>query len=289
MSLDPVFRFRRFARAVTVEVGALDASFLGRGRPLGAARVLNTIGNGGGEVAEVRDALKLNSGLMSRLLRALEDEGLIETAPAADDARRRVARLTAAGDAEFSAYEALSDARAEAALARAPDAERLLAAMDLIVAALGAASIAEIDPRAPAAHHALAQYYAELAQRFPGGFEVSRSRDPDAAEMIAPRGAFLVADVDGLPLGCVGLKGSGGEVGEIKRLWVSPLSRGQGLARRLLAAAEARARALGIAVLRLDTNRALPEAAALYRRDGWTEIERFTNDPYAQVFFEKRL
>jgi len=289
MPLNPVSRFRRFARAVTVEVGALDASFLGRGRPLGAARVLNAIGSGRGEVGEVRDAFKLDSGQMSRLLRALEDEGLIETAPDTDDARRRVARLTAAGAAEFAAYEALSDARAEAALARAPDAERLLAAMDLIVAALGAASIAEIDPRAPAAHHALAQYYAELAQRFPGGFEVSRSRDPDAADMIAPRGAFLVADVDGLPLGCVGLKGNGGEVGEIKRLWVSPLARGQGLARRLMAAAEARARALGIAVLRLDTNRALPEAAALYRRGGWVEIERFNDDPYAQVFFEKRL
>ena len=150
------------------------------------------------------------------------------------------------------------------------------------------ARIEATDPRSPKARHCLEQYYAELAQRFPGGFEVSRSRDPDAADMIAPRGAFLVASVDGQPLGCVGLKG-GGEIAEIKRLWVSPMARGQGLARRLMAAAEARARALGIALLRLDTNRALPEAAALYRRDGWTEIERFNDDPYAEVFFEKRL
>ena len=150
------------------------------------------------------------------------------------------------------------------------------------------AEIVEIDPRAPEARQCLAQYYAELAQRLPGGFEVSRSRDPDAAAMIAPRGAFLLARAEGRSLGCVGLKG-GGEIAEIKRLWVSPQARGQGLARRLMAAAEARARALGIAVLRLDTNRALPEAAALYRRDGWSEIERFNDDPYAEVFFEKRL
>ena len=290
MSLDPVARFRRFARAVTVEVGALDASFLGRGRPLGAARVLNAIGRGRGEVAEIRDELKLDSGLMSRLLRGLEDEGLVETAPAPDDARRRLARLTVAGQAEFTAYEALSDARAEAALARAPDPERLLAAMDLIVATLGAdrVRIEEIDPRSPAARQCLEQYYAELGRRFPGGFEVKRSRDPDAADMIAPRGAFLVASADGSPLGCVGLKG-GTEVAEIKRLWVSPMARGQGVARRLMAAAEARARELGISLLRLDTNRALPEAAALYRRDGWTEIARFNDDPYAEVFFEKRV
>ena len=135
---------------------------------------------------------------------------------------------------------------------------------------MSGATLAEIDPRAPMALQALAQYYAELASRFPSGFEVSRSRDPDAADMIAPRGAFLIASADDLPLGCVGL------------------ARGQGLARRLMAAAEARARELGVSVLRLDTNRALPEAAALYRRLGWTEIERFNDDPYAPVFFEKR-
>lgn len=289
MTFDPASRFRRFARAVTVEVGALEASFLGRGRPLGAARVLNAIGRGGGEVAEIREELKLDSGLMSRLLRGLEDEGLVETAPADDDARRRVARLTEAGRAEFAAYETLSDARAEAALAGASEPERLLAAMDLIVATLGAdrAQIEEVDPRGPEARHCLEQYYAELSRRFPGGFEVGRSRDPDAADMIAPRGAFLVALADGLPLGCVGLKG--GEFAEIKRLWVSPMARGRGLSRRLMAAAEGRARALGIAHLRLDTNRALPEAAALYQRDGWSEIARFNDDPYAEVFFEKRL
>ena len=56
--LDPVSRIRRFNRAVTAEVGALDSSFLGRGRPLGAARVLNAIGQGRGDVAELRDYLE---------------------------------------------------------------------------------------------------------------------------------------------------------------------------------------------------------------------------------------
>jgi ribosomal protein S18 acetylase RimI-like enzyme len=85
------------------------------------------------------------------------------------------------------------------------------------------------------------------------------------------------------------LKGQGGVEGEIKRLWVAPAARGLGLARRLMEAAEQAARELGIAVLRLDTNSALPEAAALYRRTGWREIERFNDDPYPDLFFEKRL
>src|SRR6185369_15248700 len=126
--LDAISRVRRFNRAVTSAVGALDTSFLGRGRPLGAARVLNAIGHGRSDVGDVRDYLGLDSGLMSRLLRSLEDEGLIETTAHGDDARRRVAKLTRAGKREFSAYEALSNQQAEDFLARNTQREALLAA-----------------------------------------------------------------------------------------------------------------------------------------------------------------
>src|SRR3954452_23519076 len=127
--LEPVSRVRRFNRAVTSAVGALDTSFLGRGRPLGAARVLNAIGHGRTDVAEIRDYLALDSGLMSRLLRSLEDEGVIETYAHEDDARRRVAKLTRTGRREFASYEALSNAQAEGLLAQHFQREALLAAM----------------------------------------------------------------------------------------------------------------------------------------------------------------
>ena len=107
--------------------------------------------------------------------------------------------------------------------------------------------------------------------------------------MIGPRGAFLVAMSDGLPIGCVGLKGTGSEIAEIKRLWVAPAARGLGLGRSLMDAAENAARRLCIRVLRLDTNSALPEALGLYRSTGWREIDRFNDDPYPDVFFEKHL
>ncbi|WP_145145419.1 bifunctional helix-turn-helix transcriptional regulator/GNAT family N-acetyltransferase [Roseomonas gilardii] len=291
MTPDPISRFRRFSRAVTREVGALDTSFLGRGRPLGAARVLNAIGHGRTDVAAIRDYLGLDSGLMSRLLRSLEEEGLVATEAHPADARRRVARLTEAGEEEFAAYEEISNARAAALLASAPRAEALLQAMDIVALALGRDHLAieEADPRGEAARHCLGEYYAELGRRFEKGFDVSLSRDPEAGDMMRPRGSFLLALSDGLPLGCVGLKGTGKEWAEIKRLWVSPAARGLGVARRLMEAAEAAARELSIAVLRLDTNRALPEAMQLYRSTGWTEIPRFNDDPYPDTFFEKRL
>jgi hypothetical protein len=54
-------------------------------------------------------------------------------------------------------------------------------------------------------------------------------------------------------------------------------------------AVEGAARELSIKVVRLDTNSALPEARQLYRNSGWTEIARFNDDPYPDLFFEKQL
>ena len=279
--LDAVSRVRRFNRAVTSAVGALDSSFLGRGRPLGAVRVLNAIGHGRSDVAEIRDYLGLDSGLMSRLLRSLEEEGLVETAAHEDDARRRVAKLTRTGRREFAAYEALSNAQAEGLLAQHSQRDALLAAMDLIASALTRERVAlnEIDPQSDEARYCLGEYYAELGRRFRQGFDVSLSRDPDAKDMRRPRGTFIVAMSDTLPIGCVGLKGTDHGYAEVKRLWVAPAARGLRLGRRLMDATEDAARGLGITLLRLDTNSALPEAGQLYRSTGWREIPRFHADP----------
>jgi len=150
-------------------------------------------------------------------------------------------------------------------------------------------TIQKIAPTDPQAISCLEHYYAELEARFERGFDVSLSRDPEAVNMLPPLGAFFVAFAKGDPLGCCGLKGVGTEVAEIKRLWVSPSARGMGLAQRLLIACEDAARELGITVLRLDSNSALPEAERLYRKTGWTPIARFNDDPYPDLFFEKAV
>ena len=154
---------------------------------------------------------------------------------------------------------------------------------------MSAIDLIECDPGDPAAIFCLERYYAELAAQFAHGFDVSRSSDPAAAQMVRPLGAFVVAFCDVLPVGCIALKGSGGTAAEIKRMWIDPAQRGIGLARRLMTQAEEIARELGIQTLRLDTNRALIKAIATYRHWGWQEIPRFNNDPYAELFFEKAL
>lgn len=288
---DAIQRVRRFHRAVTTESGVLDHSFLGRGRPLGPARVLNAIGRGVGDIRELRAYLGLDSGLMSRLLRGLEAEGLVETVAGEDDSRRRVARLTPAGQREFQAYETLSDAQAQYILAGHPRPQELLAAMDLVASTLGRERItlAQVPVADPRAQECLRAYYRELGQRLDQGFDPDLSCDPEARDMEPPRGSFVLALSDGMALGCVGLKGTDQGYGEIKRLWIAPSARGLGVARRLMTKAEEVARVLGMQLLRLDTNHRLSEAVALYRKTGWSEIPRFNADPYPDLFFEKRV
>ena len=117
--LDAIARLRRFNRVVTREIGVLDASYLGRGRPLGVARVLHLIQPGGTEVPEIRNRLGLDTALLSRTLRGLETEGLITLATDPADRRRRIVHLTPAGQTEWQVYDTLGHAKAQAVLDRA--------------------------------------------------------------------------------------------------------------------------------------------------------------------------
>ena len=72
-------------------------------------------------------------------------------------------------------------------------------------------------------------------------------------------------------------------------MWVSESVRGLGIGRRLLSELESRAAAHGSRVLRLETNKALTEAIALYRSAGYREIDAFNDLPYADHWFEKQL
>jgi ribosomal protein S18 acetylase RimI-like enzyme len=72
-------------------------------------------------------------------------------------------------------------------------------------------------------------------------------------------------------------------------MWVDPLTRGLGLGRRLLHELERHAREAGVGVVRLETNRALTEAIALYRRSGYHEVAAFNDEPFAHHWFEKHL
>src|SRR4029078_9095954 len=116
MDVDTVACVRRFNRTVTERVGALDESYLGRGRALGETRLLWEIGTDGVDVRDLRRRLGLDAGYASRLLRSLESERLGVVEAGSPDRRVRRARLTAKGRAERAELDRLSDGLAASML-----------------------------------------------------------------------------------------------------------------------------------------------------------------------------
>jgi DNA-binding MarR family transcriptional regulator/RimJ/RimL family protein N-acetyltransferase len=284
---------RRFNRLVTQRVGALEVDYLRRGRPLAEARLLFEIGADGADVRAIRSKLGLNSGYLSRLLQSLSAQELIAIAKGREDGRRRRVSLTRKGSAERVAYDRLSDNLAASMLDPLDGSQqtRLLGAMGEVERLVRAASVkvAAEAPDTADARLCLGTYFRELAARFETGFDAGADESARVEDMAPPSGLFVIARLDGDAVGCGGFKRVDKATGEIKRVWTAPSARGMGVARRVVRALEGAAREAGMKTLRLDTNRALTEAHALYRSEGYREIARFNDNSYAHHWFEKRL
>jgi DNA-binding MarR family transcriptional regulator len=290
--MDAIAQVRRFNRTVTQQIGALADQFLGRDRTLGASRLLFEIGRDGIEVRQLRARLSLDSGYTSRLLRELEAGGLVRTVESSPDARVRVVKLTKAGRRELAVLNRLSDKTAASLLGRLTEGQRasLITAMQAVERLLVASAVQlrVEDPGSRAARYCIGCYFQELAERFEGGFDPARSMPAAAQDLTPPHGFLILATLNGEPVGCGALKCQAG-YGEIKRMWVAPSSRGLGIAKRILLRLEDLARQRRLRLLRLETNKTLTEAQALYRSSGYREVSPFNDEPYAHHWFAKAL
>ncbi|MGC2208355.1 MAG: helix-turn-helix domain-containing GNAT family N-acetyltransferase [Candidatus Dormiibacterota bacterium] len=291
-----VAQVRRFNRTVTQRVGALNDRYLARDRSLGESRVLWEIGAGGTDGRDVRflrTQLELDSGYLSRLLRSLEAVGLIMVGPKDTDKRVRIARLTTQGSAELAVVDELSDEVAASMLAplAARQRTRLIAAMAEVerLLALATVKITPTDPADPLAQHCLRAYFSELERRFDGGFDPGLSLPVSIEDMRPPAGLFLLAQRGTEPIGCGALKFYAREPAYIKRMWIADSARGLGIGRRLLSELKSQAAQRGASAVRLETNRSLTEAIALYRSAGYREVPAFNDEPYAHHWFVKQL
>jgi DNA-binding MarR family transcriptional regulator/predicted GNAT family N-acyltransferase len=293
MGIAHIQSIRAFNRTVAQRLGVLNEKYLGRDRPYVESRLLFEIGLGGATVRDLRARLGVDSGFLSRLLRTLERKGLATTQPSRTDRRVRCVRLSRSGSAELRRLNALSDELAESMLEplTQTQSQRLLAAMAEVETLLRASSveIAREDPSSRDAQSCYAQYFAELDKRFRTGFDLRKGISYDIKDFQHPHGCLLVARLYGNAVGCGALRVLERGVGEIKRMWISPLARGIGLGRRLLTELEREAKRRRMSTVRLDTNRSLSEAIKLYRSSGYEQIERFNDNPYAHHWFEKKL
>ncbi|RKN30161.1 GNAT family N-acetyltransferase [Micromonospora musae] len=139
--------------------------------------------------------------------------------------------------------------------------------------------MSEIDIRtvpfdSPVAQQLIRAVLADLAERYGG----SGDETPvDPAEFVLPDGAFLVAHLDGAPVGCGGWRSHGeeGDTAELKRMYTAPEARGRGVARTVLAAVERSAHDQGRKRMILECGDQQPEAIAMYTAAGYQRIPNF--------------
>ncbi|MEV4568990.1 GNAT family N-acetyltransferase [Nonomuraea sp. NPDC049419] len=120
---------------------------------------------------------------------------------------------------------------------------------------------------------------ADLAARYPDDPTITAAR-------LGPAARFLLAELDGHPVGCCAIQPTAGGA-ELKRMYVTPQARGRGVARRLLAEAEDLATALGHRRIRLETGIHQPEAIALYTRTGYMPVPAYPpyqHDPLSRCY-----
>jgi GNAT superfamily N-acetyltransferase len=135
----------------------------------------------------------------------------------------------------------------------------------------------EIKPTrfgSPVASTLLAAAVADLAERYGEGGD---GTPVTAQEFSPPNGSFLVAWVDGNPVGCGGWRtlAKDEKSAEVKRMYTAPSWRGRGVAEAVLRAIEESARAAGRNRIVLETGTGQPEAIAFYRKQGYAEIPNF--------------
>ena len=139
----------------------------------------------------------------------------------------------------------------------------------------------------PVAQHLVERVQQEYVVRY-GGRDAAVV---EPAEFSPPLGLFLVAEVDGVPAGCGGWRVHEPGVAEVKRVYVAPGFRRQGLAQLLMAALEESAAAAGVRSVVLNSGSRQPEALALYAALGYTSAPGY--GVYAglpgAVFLGKRL
>jgi ribosomal protein S18 acetylase RimI-like enzyme len=150
-------------------------------------------------------------------------------------------------------------------------------------------TIRETGPSDPDAKRCLRLYFAELDRRADTGVDPQVGVCLEEASLVPPLGGFVVAYMGQAAVGCGAIRHHPGMPSEIRRIWVARAARGAGVGRLLLAELELRALASGARAIRLEINRSLHEAIAMFRGAEYAEVAPFHDDPFGDYWFEKQL
>ena len=294
-------RLRGFNRFYTRRIGLLQAGHLGSPFSLTEVRVLYEIAHEAQPTAGgIAQALGVDTGYLSRLLRGLRQRGLVSARATPQDGRRRCLALTARGRRAFATLDARATREVLGMLRglTPPQEERLLASLDTVETLLD-----ESPPAAGEAPPRIALRVPEpgdlgwVVQRHGELYSIEYEWNADFERLVAgivaefagaptgPGRQCWIATLDGRRAGCVFLMPGDAGVGRLRLLLVEPWARGHGLGAQLVATCVQGARAAGYTMLTLWTNDVLVGARRLYERAGFrlTKSERHHSFGHALV------
>lgn len=155
-------------------------------------------------------------------------------------------------------------------------------------------TFAVVDPTSAAATGILREYYADIVGAYHARPATSEEvddamADEPSADLGGATGVLIVASRNGAVVGCGGLRFVDRATSELTRVFVRPDQRGAGVGERIVTELEHRVQHEGHDVLRLNTRSDLSDARRLYSRLGYTEVDAFNSDLYAQHWLAKRL
>jgi DNA-binding MarR family transcriptional regulator/GNAT superfamily N-acetyltransferase len=271
---------RAFNRFYTRRLGMLGNGLLGTAHPLPQARVLYELGQRPvTAVADLRAALDLDAGYLSRLLTSLETDGFVARRRAEGDGRRQEVRLTDQGSAAFNELDARSKAEIGELLDRLSDHDqrRVLAAMHALEDAWDQTPRPRtftLRPPRPGELGWVIQRHGALYEReygFDHTFEalVAKIVAGYAERTDAARERAWIADVAGEPAGCVFCMRKDDATAQLRLLLVEPDARGMGIGARLVEQCVQFAEQAGYTSMTLWTQSILEEAHRLYERAGF--------------------
>jgi DNA-binding MarR family transcriptional regulator/GNAT superfamily N-acetyltransferase len=292
-----VAQVRAFNRFYTNVIGVLHGLYLDSPYTLTEGRLLFEIASHGSvEVSELRRALDIDAGYLSRVLTRFEAESLVTRHRSVTDARRQKIRITDAGRAAKAELDRRSAAQI-GVLLRGADCDRLLDAMRVITAELGRPE--EVDGRETgprvvtlrplglgdlgwvlqrhatvyAAEFGWDDTFEAVCARIIAEYTDLRAAQPD-------RTAGWVAEVDGGPAGSVLCVPDSESTARLRLLLVEPSARGLGLGAKLVEHCLKFARETGYDDITLWTYDRLAAARKVYQAAGFTLTSEYSDNAF---------
>ncbi|MCC7055177.1 MAG: GNAT family N-acetyltransferase [Gemmatimonadaceae bacterium] len=257
---------RRFTRFFGQRLSALEAGPAGSSYSATEIRVLTELAASEARtVTALSRGLGLDAGYLSRVIRRLEQTGIVAKSADASDSRQQPLSLTEAGRAEVRTIEAITTARYAALVRTLPTHIHapLLDAMERIEGAFGT----DVPARDPApwllrphrpgdiayvTQRTIASVMEEF--EFNAAYEIARLEKSAAflSQFDAERDCAWVAERDGVVVGWVLVERADAKVARLSLLHVESQARGIGIGRRLIAEAIQFATRAGYATLRVE-------------------------------------